>query len=169
MNITKYRSGFPAVAVVAVLLMAGCASVISPGVLKDVDQSISFDQLLAQPEAYKGRTVLLGGDIIETQNFPDETVIVVLHRPLGFRKKPEAEGTSKGRFIVSAVGFLDPAIYGRGRKITVAGAVRGKEERALGEVVYAYPVIEKRELHLWPEEESSGVVPWFHFGIGVMF
>ena len=163
------RSGlFPLfIAVLIVLLLAACAPVISRQVLQEVDKSISFEQLLQKPESYKGRTVLLGGDVIETQNLSGKTLIVVLQRPLGFRGRPAAGDVSQGRFIISAAGFLDPAIYSNGRKITVAGMVVGKEVRPLGEREYTYPMIEKRELYLWPEEESSSAEPQVHFGVGI--
>lgn len=147
--------------------MAGCAPVISPAVLKEVDQGVRFEQLLKNPIAYRGRTVLLGGDIIETQNFPEKTLIVVLERSLGFRKKPAAEGGSKGRFIVSVPGFLDPAIYRHKRKVTVVGSVLGKEVLPLGEIEYTYPIITKKELYIWPSEESSATQPGVRFGVGI--
>jgi outer membrane lipoprotein len=43
----------------------------------------------------------------------------------------------------------------------------GKEVRPLGELEYAYPVIEKRELHIWPVEGAPATSPQFHFGIGI--
>jgi len=150
------------------LLVAGCARVISQKALKEVDQGLSFGQLLENPEAYKGKTMLLGGNIIETQNLSERTLIVVLQRPLGFRKKPSGEDVSRGRFILYAPGFLDPAIYRHGRKITVVGSVVGKEIRPLGEIEYSYPVIEKKELYLWPAEESSVTEPRVYFGFGIV-
>jgi outer membrane lipoprotein len=162
------NNGFPLLCtIVAVLLLAGCAHVISKGVLQEVDSSISFMQLLKDPEAYKGKTVLLGGDIIETQNLSNKTLVVVLQRPLGSWGEPGAGDVSEGRFIITTAGFLDPAIYSSGRKITVAGRVVGKEVRPLGEITYAYPVIEKRELYLWPEEKSASAEPKVHFGVGI--
>ena len=146
---------------------AHCAPVIAPEVLKNVDQSISFEQLLKDPESYKGRTVLLGGDIIETHNLPEKTRMIVLQRSLGYRKKPDPGSPSKGRFMVSVPEFLDPDIYRRGRKVTVVGSVAGKEVRPLGEIQYTYPLIEKTELYLWPTEEPSPTQPSVHFGIGI--
>ncbi|NVL93312.1 MAG: Slp family lipoprotein, partial [Desulfobacterales bacterium] len=64
---------------------------ISSRALREVDQSLSFERLLDDPEAYKGKTVLVGGTIINTRNFPDRTLITVLQRPLGFRNKPTSE------------------------------------------------------------------------------
>jgi outer membrane lipoprotein len=162
------NNGFPLLCtIVAVLLLTGCAHVISKGVLQEVDSSISFMQLLKDPEAYRGKTVLFGGDIIETQNLSDRTLVVVLQRFLDNRGKPGAGDVSEGRFIITTAGFLDPAIYSSGRKITVAGRVVGKEMRPLGEITYAYPVIEKRELYLWPEEKSASAEPKVHFGVGI--
>jgi outer membrane lipoprotein len=141
--------------------------VISKGALKKVDQGLGFEQLLKDPEAYRGKTVLLGGNIIETKNLPDRTLIVVLQRPLGFRKKPTQEDVSKGRFIVYVPGFLDPAIYRPNRRITILGSVMGREVRPLGETEYSYPVIEKRELYLWPAKESYMTEPRVHFGVAI--
>jgi outer membrane lipoprotein len=149
------------------VVFPGCAPVISQEVMKDVDKAIRFEQLLENPEAYQGKTVLLGGDIIEAKNYPDKTLIVVLQRHLELRNRPAADGVSKGRFIVSISGFLDPAIYRKGRQITVVGSVSGEEVRPLGEIEYAYPVIAKRELYLWPSDESYLREPSVYFGVGV--
>ena len=163
----KYRIFFACVTMLIPLLFTGCASVISQGVLKEVDQTLSFEQLLKSPEAHKGKTVLLGGNIIETENFSDKTVIIVLQRSLGYGKKPTSKDVSKGRFIISIPGFLDPAIYRQGRKITVVGAVAGKETRLLGEREYTYPIVAKRELHIWPQETPYDTKPRVRFGVGV--
>jgi outer membrane lipoprotein len=167
MSITRNGVFFVVLAMVIALLPAGCAHVISKGVLQEVDTSVSFGQLLKDPEGYIGKTVLLGGDVIETQNLPDKTLVVVLQHPLGRRGEPTAGDVSEGRFIIQSPGFLDPAIYSPGRRLTVAGTVAGKEVRPLGEIEYTYPVIKERELYLWPEEESASGEPQTHFGIGI--
>lgn len=167
MNPKGYATLFVCILMLIPVLMAGCAPVISQEALEEVDQGIRFEQLLENPEAHEGRTMLLGGDIIKTQNLPEKTLIIVLQRPLGFREKPDTEGESKGRFIVSVQGFLDPAIYRPGRKITVVGTVEGKEVLPLGETEYSYPVISRRELYLWASEEYSATQPRVYFGIGI--
>ena len=167
MNAKRWRRFLIWISMLAVILIAGCAPVISPEVLKKVDQGVSFEHLLEDPECNRGRSVLLGGDIIETRNLPEKTLIIVLQRSLSFRKKPVADDASKGRFIVSAPGFLDPAIYRPGRKLTVVGTVAGKEVRPLGEIQYTYPIIEKTELYIWPPEESPSTEPRVHFGVGI--
>jgi len=152
--------------VIATLFVVSCAPVISDKTMREVSPNVRLDTLLPEPAHYVGVTVLLGGEIIETQPLPGKTVIMVLERSLGWKGRPEPDGSSSGRFIVWASGFLDPAIYRPGRLITVAGRVTGKEERPLGKIRYTYPVIEKKELYLWPvEAQSPG--PRFRLGIGV--
>lgn len=148
------------------IMAAGCAPVISQETLRTVDKQISFETILKDPDVYRGKDVLLGGSIIETTPLPGKTMIVVLQYPLGFREKPSRDGESKGRFIISAAGFFDPAIYRTGRLITVAGTVMGKEMRLLGEIQFPYPLVAGKELYLWPSEYANDL-PRFYFGIGV--
>jgi outer membrane lipoprotein len=154
-------------ATLAFMVMAACAPVISQKALDEVDSSVGFAEILADPDAYRGRGVLLGGYVIETRNLPGKTLILVLQSPLGYGKEPAAESSSKGRFIVSVPGFIDPAIYRPGRKVTVAGTISGKDVRPLGEVEYTYPVITKKEIYIWPEERPARTEPRFHFGVGI--
>lgn len=158
---------FPLIWLIATLSISGCASVLSQGLLAQVDRAIPFEQLLEDPEAYRGSTVLLGGEIIETRNYPENTLIFVLQRPLGLRDEPAVDKESKGRFLLTVPNFLDPAIYRPGRKLTVAGAVEGKEIHPLDEIKYTYPVISKKELYLWPSEEASTAEHGVQFGVGI--
>ncbi len=154
-------------ALLNLLWFAACATAISPEITKEVDQGILFESLLTEPAAFHGKTVLLGGNIIKTENLPEKTLIIMLQRSLDSKMKPSGENRSKGRFIISVPGFLDPAIYRQGREITVVGRVAGKEVRTLDEIEYAYPIIGKRELYLWPVEKSLDTEPKVIFGIGV--
>ena len=167
MSISRKKVFHLLCAIVTVLLVAGCAHVISKEVLHEVDASLTFGHVSKDPEAYTGKTVLFGGDVIETQNLSDKTLVVVLQRPLGSRGEPGEGDVSEGRFIIQTPGFLDPAIYSPGRKLTIAGTVAGKEVRPLGEIEYTYPIIEKRELYLWPEEEAVSDEPDVRFGVGI--
>jgi outer membrane lipoprotein len=149
------------------LIMASCASVISKSVMKEVDPNLGFEQLKEDPGAYVGKIVLLGGSIIKTENISDKTNIFILQRPLEFRDEPSSKDISKGRFILTVPGFLDPEIYCPGRKITVAGEIMGKEVHSLDEIDYTYPVIAKKELYLWPLEGYPEDRSKVHFGFGI--
>ena len=150
-----------------ILLLMGCAPVISQDVLREVDRDLPFQAVLSNPDNFKGKTIVLGGKIIETTPLEGKTRITILQYPLGFREKPSVDSGSEGRFIVESPGFLDPVVYSAGRKVTVAGIVDGKEVHPLGEISYTYPIVTSRELYLWPVEDSYYVPPPFSIGIGI--
>ena len=146
-------------------LVSACTTAISKDQLKMADPDITFSALLRNPEAYKGKIVLLGGQIVNTEVKEGETWVEVLQKPLDWQQRPKDTDESLGRFLVRFSGFRDPAIYASGRQITVLGEVLGKKVLPLKELEYSYPVLAPRESHLWKPEE--GTSPAFHFGIGV--
>lgn len=134
------------------LQLYGCAHVISRDLRDAVDPSLSFEQVLKDPNAYQGKTVLWGGEIIETLINKDGTSeIEVFQRPLGVRGEPKITDISEGRFIIHDVRYLDPYLYRRGRRITVAGIIIGQRVKPLGEMEYRYPLISSKQIYLWPE------------------
>jgi outer membrane lipoprotein len=167
MSIAKHKVLALFLLMVAMLLMAGCTHVVSKQVLNEVDRNATFAQVVKDPDAYRGKTVLFGGAIIETKNFADKSQVVVLQQPLDRRDRPVAGDVSEGRFIILISGFLDPAIYSPGRLVTIAGKVVGKEKHPMGEIEYTYPVVEKQGLYLWPVENPPSAEPRWHFGFGV--
>lgn len=150
-----------------ILILQGCASVISKGTIQEVNPNLTFEQVLKDPGAHIGQMVLFGGTIIKTENVTSQTKIFVLQRPLGSRDEPTSKDITKGRFIISVQDFLEPEIYKPGRKVTVAGSLTGKEIHPLDGIEYTYPVITKKEMYLWPVVESQQESPAFRFGFGV--
>ncbi len=145
----------------------GCARVISKEGLARVDEQVTFLNLADDPQLYTGKTVLLGGRVLEAENYPHRTVLVVIQYPLGSGKRPDTDRPSQGRFLVSTQEFLDPAIYRQGRLVTVLGSVSGREPRPIQDRMYVYPVIEPCEIHLWPEKKRIPARTGFHFGVGI--
>jgi len=130
-------------------LFSACAP-ISKELQDRADPTLTFQQVFDNPEAYKGKIVIWGGEIIQTLNQRDKTTLFeVLQRPLGWREEPKRTDASGGRFMVLAEGFLDPHIYRKGRAITVAGGVLGEKTRSLGEIEYRYPLLLSKQIHLW--------------------
>lgn len=143
-------------------LLIGCAPVISQEIREQVDPALTFKAVFQDAEAFKGKVVLWGGEIIQTHNMKDGTWIEVLQRPLAGDDRPIRTGPSEGRFMIQHDGFLDPAVYGPGRELTVAGEVRGRRDQPLGEIEYGYPVVAERQLVVWTPRRE----PVFHFGLG---
>jgi outer membrane lipoprotein len=142
----------------AVALTVGCSSPVSKSVRKELDPDISFDQLRELPASYQGRLVLLGGEIIRTNNKQEGTTIEILQKRLNRWGRPKDEDDTEGRFLVFAERFLDPVVYSKGRRITVAGTVLGGHKEKIGEVDYVYPLLRAREIHLWQDRSSSVLV-----------
>lgn len=148
---------------ITLLLIAGCGSVISTGVLKQLDRTVAISTVQAEPALYKGRKVLWGGVIISSENRVDSTLIEVLATPLTTRDLPAgAEQGSSGRFLVEAPGFLDTVIYSPEKGITVAGTVKGVTTKKIGQMSYPYPVIEPIEIHLLDKTDVSGYRDYYY-------
>ena len=147
------------------MFIAACAPVISQTTMSGADKSISFAALQQRPDAYKGKVVVLGGQIITTTVRDNETWIEVLEKQLDSQQKPENTDQSGGRFLVKFQGFLDPAIYAAGRYLTVAGQVEGKIVRPINQTQYTFPLLTAKEHHLWKPEDAVGG-PRFGIGIG---
>ncbi len=148
-----------------VVLLSACTAAISRQGMRELDPEITFQGLLQDPNRFKGKVVLFGGQIVSTTVREGETWLEVLQKPLDSDQKPEDTDVSYGRFLVYFREFRDPAIYAAGRKITVLGEVQGKKVMSLKEMDYTYPVLIPRESHLWKPEAPRG--PAFHFGIGI--
>lgn len=144
----------------AIVSLLGCAHVISKELREKVDKEITPMALFKEPDAYMGKTVSLGGVIVSSLNTDEGTYIEVLQKPLDYRGKPEDTDISHGRFIIFYEGYLDTAIYSRGREITVAGEVIGKRLRPLGEIQYQYPLIKSKELHLFEPTYGMPIRFW---------
>jgi outer membrane lipoprotein len=147
----------------ALLLTSGCATAISRDFRKTAEPPLPFETLLAQPDLYKGRKVVLGGSVLEVKNEPDMSSLTVLQTPLDMMQRPKDDDLSQGRFIIRARQFLDPEVYSKGREVTVGGSVVGSVRQPLGDREYTYPVIEAQELHLWPIPSVRPGYPYYYY------
>lgn len=138
------------------VFVAGCAASPFPeGLARSADRTLTVAELRSDTTAHLGAQVILGGEILATVPKPGETEIEILSRPLTAGDVPERSDRTSGRFLVRTRDFLDPAVYAPGRRLTVLGAVAGREERRVGDMPYDYPVIGAGLIKLWPKE-----APW---------
>jgi len=144
------------------LLLDACTPVISPQLMDQVDRSLTYSSLSNRPDEFKGKIVLLGGNIVQTVPKPGESEIEVVQKDLLSCGEPRLTDKSEGRFLVVVDRFLDPAIYRPERGLTVAGKVQGSEMRRIGEIDYRYPVIAALELHLWREPLPPSAYPYYY-------
>jgi outer membrane lipoprotein len=146
---------------IAFLLLSACAG----GPTFDssgVDRALTPRGVAAAPQA-AGKQVLWGGAIVRTSNLQDSTQVEVLAYPLDARERPQSERDPLGRFILEQRGYLEPGTYAEGRLLSVVGTVRGTRAGHVGEADYTFPVMDARQIHLWPKDKGGGV----SFGVGV--
>lgn len=144
-----------------VLASMGCSHTVSKTVRQQAIPPIAFAQIRADPDTYVGRTVILGGDILSTQNVAQNTFVEVLQKPLGGSEAPQITDQTGGRFMALCDGYLDPAVYAKERRVTIAGRVIGTHTGTVGEVEYVYPLIACLETHLWPRSTSAAVYNYY--------
>lgn len=143
------------------LALTGCAHSILKGTLKEVDKGISYENLRKDAENYKGKTVLLGGVIINTENKKEGTLLEIYQTGLDCYGEPINTDVSQGRFLAMYNKFLDSEIYRSGRKVTVVGVMQGVETMKLDEIDYDYPYLMINEIHLWKEEQPPVFGPYY--------
>ena len=137
------------------LFFQGCTYAISPDVADKADKTVLFEKLQADPEAFKGKIIIVGGTIAQTSDVSQGTLIEVTQKPLDYWGKPERTKRTGGRFLVFHPGPLNIMAYAPGIDITIAGEVLGTANPMLGEKQYDYPVVLAKELRLWEREPRS--------------
>jgi len=137
------------------LMATVSCTVISGQVRSEAEPSVPFNTLLEKIEDYRGRTVILGGYILQTENQASETILKVLQVPFRVGEDPDLRDLSQGRFTVYYKGFLDPEVYARNRAVTVAGTVIGVDVEKIGDKQVQYLKIANREIYLWPEYTNT--------------
>ena len=150
--------------IVFAVLAAGCAT--SPFDTGDrTIASLGPADALRQP-ARVGAEVIWGGRIVGIVNSAEHTELEVLALPLrsGHRPRRDAEGGI--RFVVRVPGFLEPMNYSPGRYVTALGRYVGIESRSIGSFEVDHPVLESRQLELWPVVPNSRNTR-FSLGLGV--
>jgi len=157
----------------ALMLPISC-TVISKPVRSEAEAPIPFNTLIAQADEFKGRTVILGGYILETSNRESETVIKVLQVPLRIGEEPDLKDSSEGRFLIYHQGFLDPEVYSKDRVLTVAGEVIGSDYEEMSGEPIQYLKLKSREIYLWPDYPThsyphhSWSYPYYRYPLSVL-
>jgi outer membrane lipoprotein len=154
----------PALLVLLPLLLCACASTPTFNT-SGVDPYLSPQSVIASPQTATGKSVQWGGTILGTTNLQDHTQIEVLAYPLDSKARPKSDSSPLGRFFLEQHGFLDPATYKQGRQISAVGTVSGTRSSMVGEARYDHPVVDARQIYLWPEDRGSGGTG-ITFGIG---
>ena len=156
------------------VMVAGCATSVIPETLEpQIDNAVTFNQIVESPDSYRGKVVVLGGEILKAKALKGGTQLEVLQLPLDSDQEPVTDRMeSRGRFLAVQKEFLDPATIAEGTRVTVVGEVTGSTVDKMDEADYRFPTLDVKHLHRWDAkraEERSPPGPWWNVFGGVGF
>jgi outer membrane lipoprotein len=167
-SISMQRRHFYSAWLVAGILLSACSSqrIVPESMEPLVDRTVSFRDVLASPESYRGRVLVLGGEVLKAKRLQDSTQIELLHLPLEHGEEPSLDRQqSQGRFLALQQEFLDPATVVEGTRVTIVGEVSGSKTDRLDDVEYRYPTLILKHLHVWPVQSYGQRQPGFSIGV----
>ena len=143
-------------------LSSSCAYPIAKEYRNRVTPGLTFAEVYKDPDAYKGAFVIWGGWVFKTVNKEAGSDVYVLETPLDSGDMPTDTGYSEGRFIFVSPTYLDPLIFYKGRRVTVAGEVTGSRVEPGGKdgAAYRYPVVRAR--HIYILEPRQYYYPYYY-------
>jgi outer membrane lipoprotein len=116
-----------------------------------IDHNLTFTEVLTSPDSYKGRLIMLGGEVLKARRLKEGTQVELLQLPLDKDREPTMDLTqSKGRVLVLHQEFLDPATLTPGMLVTFVGEVSGAITKKMDEVDYRYPTLTVKHWYIWP-------------------
>ena len=131
------------------LTFVGCTHYpISDNIRASLDPTVSVAGLFESPDAYIGKRVMMGGNIVQTRNLPDQSEIEVVQKSIDSYGNLDTGDATLGRFIFRRPGYLESEVYAKGRDIIGAGVIVGSQSGKIGDRDYQFPVIEPEEMNL---------------------
>lgn len=135
--------------------IGGCAHVLSRDSLQKVDKGIDYTAVAAAPENHLGKTLILGGLIVDASGDREGTSLEVVRYLVDRWGEPRRVDPGGGRFLAVSDAYLDPELYQPGLFVTLTGTVTGTETRTLHEAPYNYPVFKIGEIRPWWREPPA--------------
>ena len=113
------------------LILSGCTHWISEQSRGLVDPTISFSNLRDNPDASRGKYVMLGGVIAAVTRGSEGTQLDVVQHAVGCTELPDESIHSEGRFLAVTPVTLDPEKFEPGTLVSMVGEVTGKKVQLL--------------------------------------
>lgn len=149
-------------------LFSACAPLTPPtfssNLLKEVDPNLTFQEVQGNAEAYKGKTMLLGGDIVGARLLTDgQFEIKVREKKLDAQDVPIFEPESKGLFLALTSKPENPDEFRPRRRITLIGEVLGVRRQKVAGMDYPFILLKAKAYRLWPAPEETRLRPIIYF------
>ena len=109
------------------ILTVGCVPAIETSLQQEAGPRVSFAELSAHPDQYKGRLTILGGEVMSVTPWEQGSLLTVDQRQLDDRFYPVG-AASGGTFLVESDEWLTSSKYVPKSKVVVAGVVEGQKD-----------------------------------------
>lgn len=129
-------------------------------------RNASLTELKQNPEPYKGKLFVFGGIIVSDTVTTEGSLLEAIYATVDSRGDLKDIRSSDGRLLAlfpKESGILDPVIFQKGRRITLAAEFLGTKPGKLGDVPYVYPFFRIRELYLWEKERAYYYSPYYPY------
>lgn len=154
------------VLIVGMAVLCACTYNVPSAISTPPPNNPTVNEVRQNSESLIGHRVRWGGTIASVTNKESETWIEIVERELRRSGQPLDSDASAGRFLARIPGFFDPAIYDRGRQITVVGVIEKPMVKTIGEFSYLFPVVAVDGHQLWePTPETVYIEPlpyWYY-------
>ncbi len=129
-------------------VMSGCTThVISEEARRQADPTVSFRALLENPDANRGKLVMLGGMVTAVTADSDRVQLEVMQYGLDNTDSPDTASGSAGRFLVNLPPKQGYETFRPGTLVTMVGEVTGTVVKPLSGFDYTYPLLAAKEIH----------------------
>ena len=133
--------------------------------MREGEREVSFEELRESPGSYAGKLYVLGGIIVKTRFTEAGSQIEAVHVPVDGQGYFREQGRSEGRFLAFLPRdrkALDPEMFHRGRRVTLAGVFTSTRKGRIDEMEYTYPAFEIKQIYLWPKERHYVAPPYYY-------
>jgi outer membrane lipoprotein len=152
--------------VLILLLLVSCASVIRKDLMETGTRNPDLAALVQDPDVHRNKLFILGGIIAHTSVTPQGSEIEALYVPVNSLGRTKKASEPTGRFLAvypKEKGVLDPLIYKRNRRITIAGVFTGTAKGMLDKMEYVFPVFTIVQIHLGKEVRYVEIYPYYDY------
>jgi outer membrane lipoprotein len=134
-----------------ILFAAGCGQHVLTGSQRSaLDFPGGFEQFSRNPERAVGKTLLLGGIIIENQVGREGTILKIKPYTVDSGGIPRRPIEGEEEVLAASERVLDPFIYKSGHLVTLTATYLGREDRSGPEGGYPRMRFRIGEIHIWP-------------------
>jgi starvation-inducible outer membrane lipoprotein len=147
------KADYKLLTIVSFLWLNACGPVTAfpPDITRGVETDFDFNAWRIQPKASIGRTVQLGGRIVQVNEGNDGLVIIVAHLPVVERPAygPRDNGKRAGEYAIFYSGRINQKSLRPGNHLMVIGVTELSQAVNVDEVQRSLPSLTARCVHIW--------------------